>query len=95
MKREPINRRAAFLHNTHTRRESHRKNREFAGGQELVREPGTTTEDGTNRSVSQRLMGSAFMEFANGSRDYDNASGDGAGAWADRNSPSKSSGTKP
>jgi hypothetical protein len=55
----------------------------LAGGQELTREAGTAAEDGTNRSVSQRLMGSAFMEFANGDRDYVNDTGKGAGAWAD------------
>jgi hypothetical protein len=55
----------------------------LAGGQELVREEGTAAPDGTPRSVSQRLMGSAFMEFSNGKRDYENSTGKGAGAWAD------------
>jgi hypothetical protein len=55
----------------------------LAGGQTLTREDGTAADDGTGRSVSQRLMGSAFMEFANGDRDYDNATGKGAGAWSD------------
>lgn len=54
----------------------------LAGGQVLRREDGTAADDGTGRSVTQRLIGSAFMELANGDRDYDNASGDGAGAWS-------------
>ncbi len=56
---------------------------QLAGGQTLEREPGTATEDGRGRSNVQRLMGSAFMEMANGARDYDNATGKGAGAWSD------------
>lgn len=55
---------------------------ELAGGQTLTREDGTAADDGTGRSVSQRLMGSAFMELANGDRDYKNDTGDGAGAWS-------------
>jgi hypothetical protein len=54
----------------------------LAGGQVLTREDGTAADDGTGRSVTQRLIGSAFMELANGDRDYDNASGEGAGAWS-------------
>lgn len=56
----------------------------LAGGQTLTREEGTAADDQTARSTTQRLIGSAFMELANGDRDYDNASGDGAGAWSDK-----------
>ncbi len=56
----------------------------LAGGQTLTREEGTAADDKTGRSTTQRLIGSAFMELANGDRDYDNASGEGAGAWSDK-----------
>ncbi|ATB29483.1 hypothetical protein [Melittangium boletus] len=54
----------------------------LAGGMEIEREPGTATEDGKDRSNVQRLMGSALMEVANGSRDYDNETEEGDGANA-------------
>ncbi|MDY7225086.1 hypothetical protein [Hyalangium rubrum] len=55
---------------------------ELAGGQTLEREPGTVMDDGKGRSNVQRLMGSAFMEMANGDRNYDNATEEGDGAWS-------------
>ncbi len=54
----------------------------LAGGATLKREDGTAAEDGRGRSTVQRLMGPAMMEMANGSRDYDNATDSGAGAWS-------------
>lgn len=56
----------------------------LAGGQTITREDGTASPDSTTRSVTQRLIGSAFMELANGDRDYQNDTGDGAGAWSDK-----------
>lgn len=56
----------------------------LAGGQTITREDGTASPDGTTRSVTQRLIGSAFMELANGDTDYQNATGDGDGAWSDK-----------
>lgn len=56
----------------------------LAGGQTITREEGTAAPDSTTRSVTQRLIGSAFMELANGDRDYQNESGEGAGAWSDK-----------
>ncbi len=41
------------------------------GGAVLKREDGVLT-DGTNRSVTQRLLAPALMELGNGGRDYDN-----------------------
>jgi hypothetical protein len=52
----------------------------LAGGQTLTREAGTAADDRTGRSTTQRLLGSALMELSNGDRDYDNATGEGAGA---------------
>jgi hypothetical protein len=56
----------------------------LAGGQTITREEGTAAPDATTRSVTQRLIGSAFMELANGESDYQNESGEGAGAWSDK-----------
>jgi hypothetical protein len=55
---------------------------ELAGGQTLKREAGTILDDGKGRSNVQRLMGSAFMEMANGNRDYVNSTEEGDGAWS-------------
>jgi hypothetical protein len=55
---------------------------ELAGGQTLTREEGTVLDDGKGRSNVQRLMGSAFMEMANGARDYVNSTEEGDGAWS-------------
>ncbi|AKJ06315.1 Hypothetical protein AA314_07941 [Archangium gephyra] len=55
---------------------------ELAGGQTLTREAGTVLDDGKGRSNVQRLMGSAFMEMANGERDYVNSTEAGDGAWS-------------
>ncbi|MDQ3265211.1 MAG: hypothetical protein M3Y59_16390 [Myxococcota bacterium] len=43
---------------------------QLAGGQTLTREADTLADDGVGRSVSQRLIEPAFMEFANGWLDY-------------------------
>lgn len=57
---------------------------EMASGMVLAREKGTRTDDGTGRATSQRLLGSALMEIANGKRLFDNANPSaGEGAWAD------------
>lgn len=47
----------------------------MANGEPLVREPGTLNDDpaGIQRSVAQRLLGPAAMEYANGVLPYDNA----------------------
>ncbi|MFY0569898.1 hypothetical protein ACN28E_39550 [Archangium lansingense] len=55
---------------------------ELAGGQTLEREAGTVLDDGKGRSNVQRLMGSAFMEMANGDRNYINSTEQGDGAWS-------------
>ncbi|MFY0522809.1 hypothetical protein ACN28I_06310 [Archangium gephyra] len=55
---------------------------ELAGGQTLTREKGTVLDDGKGRSNVQRLMGSAFMEMANGDRNYVNSTEEGDGAWS-------------
>lgn len=40
----------------------------------MRREPGTTLPDGSFRSITSRLIQPAFMEYANGQLDYNNAS---------------------
>ncbi len=48
---------------------------ELANGDVITREEGTIGDDGSGRSLSQRLIEPAFMEYANGADlDYDNAS---------------------
>ena len=42
------------------------------GGEELVREPGSETQEAFNRSVPQRLVSPAMMEYADGAEQYDN-----------------------
>lgn len=56
-------------------------------GMVLAREPNTRFDDGTQRSTSQRLLGSALMEIGNADRNYENQTklggltvGDGATA---------------
>lgn len=44
----------------------------LASGHELHRVPGTNLEDGTKRSLPQRLIAPAFMDAADGSMTYDN-----------------------
>lgn len=44
----------------------------LAGGDTLEREPGTAADDGSGRSVVQRILTPAFMEQANGRLNYDN-----------------------
>jgi hypothetical protein len=45
----------------------------LASGDVVRREEGTAAEDGTGRSVPQRLIAPVFMEYANGRADYDNS----------------------
>lgn len=52
----------------------------MVGGQVLTREPGTEGNDGSDRSVTQRLMGAALMEAAKPEA-YDNATDAGTGTW--------------
>lgn len=47
----------------------------LANGDEIARETGTHTDDGTARSISSRLWQPSLMEYGNGSLDYDNANG--------------------
>lgn len=46
---------------------------ELASGEMLTRVPGTEADDGTDRSIPQRLMAPAFMDAADGELTYDNA----------------------
>lgn len=52
-------------------------------GLELRREPGTETNDGTSRSLTQRLLAPALME-ATKDTPYDNATDEGWGATAEQ-----------
>lgn len=45
---------------------------QLANGDVVRREAGTAEDDGTGRSVPQRLIAPVFMEYANGRADYDN-----------------------
>lgn len=51
---------------------------ELSNGGRIKREPGTETDDGSDRSIGTRLMAPAFMEYASKALDYDNAK-DGQG----------------
>lgn len=57
---------------------------QLAGGQTITREANSIEGDTTNRSITQRLVGGAFMELANGDRDFNDDTGEGAGAWSDK-----------
>ncbi|MBL8935666.1 MAG: hypothetical protein JNM69_14010, partial [Archangium sp.] len=57
---------------------------QLAGGQTIRREANSIESDSTNRSITQRLVGGAFMELANGDRDFNDDTGEGAGAWSDK-----------
>jgi hypothetical protein len=46
---------------------------ELASGATLVREPDTVGDDGSGRTVTQRLLAPALMELGNGLLPYDNA----------------------
>lgn len=46
---------------------------ELASGTTLVREPDTVGDDGSGRTVTQRLLAPALMELGNGLLPYDNA----------------------
>ena len=51
----------------------------MAGGGELQRDPSTSfADDGTHRSVTQRIMAPALAEFANGSKNYNDVTGKNA-----------------
>ncbi|HBN07284.1 MAG TPA: hypothetical protein DD435_01105 [Cyanobacteria bacterium UBA8530] len=45
----------------------------MSNGDTLLREPGTEKADDSKRTASSRLLQPAFMEYANGKDDYDNA----------------------
>ena len=46
---------------------------ELASGEALARVSGTEADDGSERSIPQRLMAPAFMDLADGDLTYDNA----------------------
>lgn len=53
---------------------------ELSNGSSIKREPGTETDDGSNRTIGTRLMAPAFMEYASKALGYDNAKdGNGVG----------------
>lgn len=55
---------------------------QLAGGQTITREANSIEGDTSNRAITQRLIGGAFMELANGDRNFDDDTGEGKGAWS-------------
>lgn len=54
---------------------------EMANGDMLVREANTLADDGSNRTVTQRLMAPALMEYGNDA-EYDNVRDGAVGLWS-------------
>lgn len=51
------------------------------GATQISAEPGSLVDDGSGRSISQRLIEPALMELGNGWRDYDNATDQHSGGF--------------
>lgn len=55
----------------------------MANGDLLEREPDTVGDDGVQRTISQRLLAPALMEYGDTGSDYDNSDPQAGGLWHD------------